>query len=159
MTRTIMSLLLALVFASASSALMLVEPIESIAESAEIVLEGTVKERHSFWNDSGTTILTDVLIESSAVWKGDVPSGGYVVVRVEGGEVGDVGIWVEHQPRFSDKEQVLLFLDANSDDRFRTVHQFEQGKFRVIDGEAIDFRGHKYAASALRSEVNKFKSQ
>jgi len=60
-----------------------------------------------------------------------------VRVRIEGGEIGSTGVWVEDQPEISIGEHVFLFLyapDAVEGDYDFLVYGSVQGKF-IVNGE------------------------
>lgn len=122
-------------------------PFETIVSQSEIIIRGRVVDRVSFWSDDGRTIYTDVTIATTETLKGKL-DGHQTTVRVEGGEVGNVGIHVEHQPTFRIDENVIIFMASTTADGTRFIPHLEQGKFTVI-GPAIV--GHSGRAESLKA--------
>ncbi|MEM3647497.1 MAG: hypothetical protein QW334_05060, partial [Thermofilum sp.] len=91
------------------------------------------------YKNAGETIYTDVEIAVSECLAGEAPSTIYV--RTQGGQIGDIGLWVSHEPRFSLGEEVVLFLAHNIDSPgyYRVCGGF-RGKLTVIDGLVAELR-------------------
>jgi len=137
-----------------ASALMREVPLEATATEAAAIVEGTVIDRISAWTDDGATIVTDAVVRVDGTLKGSEAPGTLVTVRAEGGEVGDTGIWVEHQPVLRRRERVVLFLrPAPSPASVRRVLHLEQGTFRIEDGRAIDYRGRAADLGVFKARV------
>ena len=70
-----------------------------------------------------------------------------VRVRIEGGEIGDIGVWVEDQPEISVGEHVFLFLytpeEVEGDYDF-LVYGCIQGKFSVNGAVAKSRTGDSF---------------
>jgi hypothetical protein len=138
--RHIWAPLFLLVTCGSATALMVEVPFHQVAQGAEAIVQGTVIDRQSRWTEDGHTIVTDVLIRVNEALKGDLSAGDYVTVLIEGGEVGDVGIWVEHQPRFLEREEVFVFLQRTGDGACQ-VQQLEQGKFTSVADQVMNYKG------------------
>jgi hypothetical protein len=70
-----------------------------------------------------------------------------VRVRIEGGEIGDMGVWVEDQPEFHIGEKVFVFLSISEDtkeDYDYTVYGCFQGKFNANEGIATQITGESF---------------
>jgi hypothetical protein len=107
--------------------------VEALARQADAVVRGKVEKRESRWAEDGRHIFTFVTVHVRKVWRGEAPER--VVVRVPGGEVGDVGQRVDAAPAFDDGEEVVLFVNREDGDTYR-VHGLGLGKFRVEGAEA-----------------------
>lgn len=102
--------------------------IEALARESDAVVRGRVERRESRWSPDRLRIHTLVTVQVSAVWRGSAPER--VVVSTPGGEVGDVGQWVDAAPTFADGEEVVVFLSRRPSGDFE-VRGMRQGKFRV----------------------------
>ena len=109
-TIVIASLFLALIFFSpvSSFALMIEKSAEELAKDAKVIVQGEVKSVRSYKGINGV-IYTRALVLVSDVIKGKNIKKN-ITVEYEGGEVGDIGVWVEDEPSLEKGEQVLLFL-------------------------------------------------
>jgi hypothetical protein len=79
-----------------------------LAAGADVIVTGSVGSAVSSWNSDKTAIYTDYTVNISVVQKGS--AGRAIVVRVPGGEVGDVGMAVEDQPVFKVGDRVKMSL-------------------------------------------------
>ena len=89
-------LLLTGFLASQASALMVRKSIEELTSQADSILIGKVKKIESQWNEERTLIYTYVTISVKQYTKalsgvGEVQE---IIVKVPGGEVGDIGLKV-----------------------------------------------------------------
>lgn len=104
--------------------------VQELAHHSSAVVEGTVVQTRSFWNDEHTMIFTEAVVEVEAALVGDVPST--VTVRTVGGTVDDFRIVADGFPVFTVGERAVLFLTPTGD-RFR-VTGFQLGHFRLVTG-------------------------
>lgn len=141
-----------LAFAGPASGLMLEVPLDRLAAGSDAVVRAKVMEMESRWTDDRTTIVTDVTFSIVESWAGDLVIGSKLVLQVEGGEVGDLGVRVEHQPVFRPGEETVLFLKATPSARYR-VNALEQGKFMVLGDQVTGFRGESLSLVTLRATV------
>ena len=101
--------------------------LDSLTKGADAIVHGTVIESHARKTLDGMRIITDTRIAVEESHKGEV--GAEVVVMQPGGVVGDVGQRVEGTARFSEGEEVVVFLEKRGT-RF-TMRGMAQGKFTV----------------------------
>ena len=141
-----------LAFAGPALALMIEVPLDRLAATSDAVVRAKVTDLHSRWTDDHATIVTDVTFSIVESWSGDLVAGSPLVLQVEGGEVGDLGVRVEHQPVFSPGEETVLFLKVTPSARFR-VNALEQGKFTVLGDQVMGFRGEHLPLVTLRATV------
>ncbi len=121
--------------------------VEALAREADAVVQGRVEKRESRWAADGRHIYTLVTLRTTSVWRGSAPER--VVVRVRGGEVGDVGQRVDAEATFSEGEQVVVFLARDRGGNWR-VHGMGLGKFRVEAGRASpSFHGMSFTKGTV----------
>ncbi len=145
-----------LALAAPAVALMVEVPLPRLVADADAVVKAKVVALESRWTDDHATIVTDVTLTVEESWAGDLAAGRRFVVRVEGGEVGDMGIQSEHQPAFADGEECVLLLRATSSARLE-VSGLEQGKFTVLGDQVVDFRQQAMPLQSLRRTVESLK--
>jgi hypothetical protein len=102
---------------------------ELVQRSATIV-HGTVLETHSQWEQGGGQIYTYVTLAPKEVLKGAREGVTSVTFRQIGGQVGDRVVYVPGTPRFSAKQEVLVFLTGPDSAGFPQVMGIYQGAFR-----------------------------
>ncbi len=130
-------LLLTGLFAPQTSALMVRKNIEELTSQADSILIGKVKKIESRWNEEKTLIYTYVTISVKEHTKAlsGMAEVKEVIVKVRGGEVGDIGLKVSGTPQFREGEEVLLFLKREKLPLFSVTGLF-QGKYTIEDGIA-----------------------
>lgn len=104
--------------------------LEQLARDADRILVGTVVLTESAWNAERTAIFTTVRVRVDDSAKGSRPRE--VVLRVEGGQVGEIAQSVSDGLSFAEGQQVVLFLKGTS------VLGGPQGVYFVADGEVSD---------------------
>jgi hypothetical protein len=138
--------------ATTAQAVMVEMPLAQVADRAALIVQGSVIGQTSRWTDDGRTIMTDVTLRVSDVLKGRAEQDGLLTFQVEGGEVGDMGIWVEHQPRFVSDQEVLLFLRPAQGSGL-AVQNAEQGRYCIYQSRAFDYRGRVQDLSRLKADI------
>ncbi len=128
-------LLLTEFFAPQASALMVRKSIEELTSEADSILIGKVEKIESRWNEEKTLIYTYVTISVSQYTKtlSGMAEVKEVIVRVRGGEVGDIGLKVSDTPQFREGEEVFLFLRMEKLPLFSVAGLF-QGKYTIEEG-------------------------
>tara|TARA_B100000315_G_C14028399_1_gene342077 strand:- start:48 stop:485 length:438 start_codon:yes stop_codon:yes gene_type:complete len=116
---------------------MIRKTVEELASEADSILIGKVEKIESRWDEERILIYTYVTISvrqhAKTISKGEEVEE--IVVRVRGGEVGDIGLKVSDTPQFSEGEEVLLFLRMENMPLFSVAGLF-QGKYSIEDGIA-----------------------
>ena len=102
---------------------------EDLANQAATIISGTVTSVKSEWNEERTKIFTYITITPNSSLKGDRPTQE-IVIEQPGGEVGDIGMFVEGTSVFEEGEDVLLFLERGRKGFQRTLG-LSQGKFSI----------------------------
>jgi hypothetical protein len=126
---------LALLLAGQGSAFALVEQVtlDELASKADSIIIGEVIDITSNQEGEGN-IYTLVTISVEQAIKGETQ--GEVVIRLPGGEVDGLGLWVEDAPSFKVGERTVVFL-AEVDSAFEVCGWY-QGKFTVQDDRIVE---------------------
>ena len=111
---------------------------DELVRESDVIVVGSVGALKSEWNADRSRIQTVVTINISETVKG-AAQGGTLTVVVPGGEVGDVGEWYSHTPRFQDTEEVVVFAKRDDAGVMR-VAGGEHGKFQVTAGKSAGSR-------------------
>ncbi len=106
---------------------------EMVRRSATIV-HGTVQETRTAWEDGRARLYTYVTVSPLELLKGSSPAGRAVTFRQLGGRDGDRIVYVPGTPRFSPKQEVLLFLTGNDAAGYPQVMGIFQGALRPASG-------------------------
>ena len=106
---------------------------ELVRRSATIV-HGTVQETHTAWEDGRARLYTYVTVSPLELIKGNSPAGRAITFRQLGGRDGDRIVYVPGTPRFSPKQEVLLFLTGNDAAGYPQIMGIFQGAFRPVGG-------------------------
>jgi hypothetical protein len=130
---TIILLLLPL---STAHAIMTRATMPQLTAGATAIARGHVVDVVSQWNDERTTIYTYTTIVVTDWLKGTGPKA--ITIRTPGGEVGDIGLWVEDVPMFFKDQEVVTFVKPIEEEPFMQVHGQYQGKFTVENGKVVE---------------------
>lgn len=133
----IIFLLLTGLFTPQTSALMVEKSVEELTFEADSILIGKVEKIESRWNEERTLIYTYVTISVKQYAKAisSQEQVKEIIVKVRGGEVGDIGLKVSDTPEFRVGEEVFLFLRMEDMPLFSVTGLF-QGKYTIEDGVA-----------------------
>lgn len=92
------------------------------------IVQGWVGDVRSF--DAPGGIVTEISVEPERVLKG-VLGASTLVVRADGGSVGDRMQWIWESPQFWNGEHVLLFLERQRPDGYLGVIDLFQGAWQI----------------------------
>ena len=120
----------------ASLAIMTKASIPQLTAGATGIVQGRVLSVTSEWGCDGTTIFTYVKVAVNQWLKGTGPKA--VTIRIPGGEVGDVGLWVEDTPAFSEGQDVIAFLKPSDEESVMQMNGSVQGKFTIRNGKVME---------------------
>ncbi len=128
--------------------------IKHLSEKADLIFTGKVTSQQSEWNKNKTKIYTDVTIAVDEFLKGE-SSDKSITVTHPGGEIGDVGEWYSHMPKFKNDEEVLLFVKRGVNGNKNIVYEGEQGKMTLsIDKKTGDkYTPQKKKISSIKNEI------
>lgn len=101
-----------------------------VAESDQVVV-ARVLSLDSHFDERGQ-IVTDAAMQVEESVKGDVAPGAAVMVRRQGGTVGEIGMRVSGEPTFVVGETVVLFAAQSTGGVLRPVGM-SQGALRVFE--------------------------
>jgi len=121
---------------------------EDLTRESDFILIGEVKDMQSRWDKERRWIFTYAAISVRKYIKkpADVKEIKEIIVRVLGGEVGDIGLKVSDTPEFVKGEKVFLFLTPGKEMSIFRVTGLFQGKYTIEDG--------KVKSKALEQEVS-----
>ncbi|MFH0777672.1 MAG: matrixin family metalloprotease [Candidatus Eisenbacteria bacterium] len=111
-------------------ALVVKKDLPHLSQDAHSVVLGRVVSMESRWDDE--IINTYVTVRVREHVKG-APVANEVIVRVAGGEVGDMGLYVSDAPWFEPGEEVMVFLARELKGAYSVEGEY-QGKFSVKNG-------------------------
>lgn len=101
---------------------------KQLGEESSLVILGKVREVHSYWNENGSKIFTETVVEVDESYKGQ--AGPVIRIVQLGGVVGNVRMTVHGALHWRPGEEVLLFLEPYRNEGFQ-VSGFSQGKFEI----------------------------
>lgn len=112
------------------STLVIPSSLEYMAGKADTILYGTVRDTFGYWEQDRiyTGVRVDVM---EYVKSADPAKPSAVELKVMGGQVGEHRLQIDHAPKFTLGEQVLLFLVRQQDKYI--VYGIYYGVCRVID--------------------------
>jgi len=128
-------LLLIIVPFDASRGVMKKVAFTTLVESSANIVRGTVADMNSYWGDDHRAIYTDLTVAVSEQYKGD-SGAGQITVTILGGNVDGLGLMVEDVPRFSNGQEVILFLNPKGD--VFQINCLYQGKYTVEDEVVVE---------------------
>ena len=104
--------------------------LKKFVETSTIIVNATVIESVSSWNDEHNNIYTHTRVKINEVYKGkDLPDE--IVIEQLGGRVGDKSLEIESSPQFKVNEKTLLFLIYFNDKW--VIHSIGMGKFDLVE--------------------------
>ena len=106
--------------------------IKNLSKKADLILTGKVTQIESNWNESKTRIYTTTTVEVEEFLKG-TNNTDFVEITTPGGEVGEIGEIYTHMPRFTDDEELLVFLKKDEGNNQLTVLNGQEGKITVFE--------------------------
>ena len=129
----VVSLLLATLFAQGAFTTVIKKTVSEMIQEADYILIGKVVEMQS--KRVKELIYTDVVIDLvEAPIKG--PKEKRIVVRIPGGVVKELGLWVEDAPKFRIGEETLVFLKKSEEfPQILTTVGWAQGKLVIEKGQ------------------------
>lgn len=104
---------------------------EELAADSTAVVTGKVVSIESFWDESHTIIVSEIVLEVERTVVGQAPK--FVTLRLAGGTVDDYTMVAHGFPTFTEGERALVFVgpDTKVAERFR-VTGYQQGHYRIV---------------------------
>jgi hypothetical protein len=93
-------------------------PLPEMVDRADVIAVAVARSSRSFWEDG--RIVTDSILAVDTPVLGST-SGGRLVVRTLGGEVGGLGQRVFGEPWFAPGDRCLVFLERDGAGRLRPI--------------------------------------
>jgi hypothetical protein len=90
-----------------------------------------------FCEEEEGILVTYVVIDIDNAFYNHI-TDGYTIIRHEGGEIEDIGLWVSDQPVFNVGEEVIVFVQEDLDTGYMSVAGLFQGKFTVENGIVVE---------------------
>ena len=139
-------------FSQAHASLVEALDLATLMGEAEQVVVARVISLNSRFDERGQ-IVTDVAMQVEESVKGEQPAGAAIVVRKQGGVLGDIGMRVSGEPNFSVGETVVLFGGRTKDGALRPVGM-SQGALRVFEQDGKRFARSANGGAATVKRVN-----
>ena len=133
----------------ASATTLVRQSLENLVADNGVIVVGEVIGKHSYWNEGGTFILTDLQIETREVLKGKV-AASEITVTIPGGTVGDLSTLIVDGAELAEGRSYVLFLDRKSFLGVKdvlTVDDHAQGVFEVVQDNGKGGKGGLRAVS------------
>lgn len=109
--------------------------LDELTAGNRTIVIGKVLDVHSYWNEGGTFILTDVRLSVQEVLKGQV-RGDELTLTLMGGTVGDLTTLIVGGAELQPENSYVLFLDERSlpgvREKTLTVSDHCQGAFDLV---------------------------
>ncbi len=142
----ILTIVLTLMAVSAHATTLIRADLDTLVDGNSTVVIGEVLDRHSYWNEDGTFILTDVRISANAVLKGALEDKE-LTLTLMGGQVGDLTTLIVGGAELELGGSYLLFLNRENlpgAPTVRTVRDHCQGVFDLV----LDSKGLRATSQA-----------
>lgn len=117
--------------------------LEDLTTTNRLVVLGEVVDYQSYWNPTGTFILTDVRIEVLETLKGDPGSGQELSITLMGGTVNELTSLIVGGAALDRQTSYVLFLeeaDLPGANEALTVRDHSQGVFELSVDESGELR-------------------
>jgi hypothetical protein len=122
--------------------------LEELTTQADLIIAGKVEKVES--RMEGSAIFTYVSVKPT-----EEPIKGKkteeVTIRLLGGEVGEIGLYVSDTPKFSEQETIIVFLKDKGN--YKIVPGLIQGKFTVQDGTIL---GNDLSEGDFKKKIKSF---
>jgi hypothetical protein len=120
--------------APAGATTLIRQSLDGLVASNSTIVVGEVLDAHSYWNQDGTFILTDIRFKADEVLKGDKRDSDFTLT-ILGGSVGDLTTVIVAGAELIPGKSYVLFLsedDLPGVKGVRTVRDHSQGVFDVV---------------------------
>lgn len=129
----VLLMVVALVAPAGATTLMRMD-LEKLATTNELIIVGEVVEAHSYWNETGTFILTDVQVIATDVLRGSLAEKE-LTFTLMGGAVGDLATIIVGGAELEPGHSYVLFLNRENlpgAEHKLTVRDHCQGAFNLV---------------------------
>lgn len=130
--------------------------LKQMSTEAEAIIIGKVVDLKSEWNKDKTQIVTDVTVFVDEYLKGSNRQKTIVVSHL-GGEVDGVGELYSHTPVFNSDEEVLLFIESNSENKMFLLGG-EEGKLVIKNnpGDGVKLVGPNLSLTNVTVQIKSY---
>jgi hypothetical protein len=109
-----------------------------LVTSSDMIVRGEVSYFQCRWdNRQPGLIVADITLNLTESYQGS-PTDNRLVITTLGGELGELGLMVEDQPRFRVGQDVVAFLLPPNEQGERYVTNWYHGKYTVSDGRILE---------------------
>jgi hypothetical protein len=155
---------------TSSSALIVPYDIDRLIRESDCIVSGRVEEilpSKAYTPTAGTgpqyNIYTDIIIQVERNYWG--AAGDRLVIRVQGGKIGNLVMWAEDVPLFARDEKALFFLHLPLSDQsgaspssaesgsYYLVTGAMQGKYEYQDSAFISMSGQSLTQGELEQKI------
>lgn len=156
--RVIQFLCMAILFLSSPlSAMMIGMSTEELTRESEVVIRGEVAEVKSQWSEDGESIITRANVTIKNIIKGKLVSDT-ITVEYEGGELEEIGLWVEDVSPLETGEDVILFLKRSAESgKMGDAHSIvgsAQGQYRISKDGIAEKNGFSVISGESKIDNN-----
>lgn len=111
-------------------ALMVKLDLEDLTGNSDLVIRAEVENIRCAWNEDQTEVISYATLSVKEPIKGLLKQEE-IIVKYPGGRIGDIVTWVEDAPNFQEGEDVIVFLDKETEQGLRSVYGNFQGKYTI----------------------------
>jgi len=130
--------IMGVLYSSSLHAIMPKLSLQELRDKTDCIMLGSTESMRSYWAKDTVTgadlIFTDVTVKPIEWFKTDADSTARlerIHVRILGGQVDSIGLYVSDSPEFEVGESVILFLHPEIGDQFK-VFAWRLGKYTII---------------------------
>jgi fibronectin type III domain protein/matrixin len=127
--------------------------IQQLTDVSSLIVRGRVVSVTSQWDPAVSGLYTYATIAVDETWKGDLFER-QIVVKMLGGRVDDVQLWVSGQAALAPDEQVVLWLEVRPRDRTLYPAGLWQGVWKVRTDDAEVFAERSGPSGEIRDRTS-----
>jgi len=138
----LLAIIIATVLPQISSGLIIQLPMPDLVKTSDLIIRGSIVKTESYWGSlswdpNSRIILTSATLQIGESYKG-VSDKSEIIIETEGGEIGEIGLFVEDMPKFEPNQEVVVFLSAPDSKGIRRVVNLYNGKYSLSAGKVLE---------------------